>query len=305
MTRELKTRPRETPLDIDIVRICPRPRSWHIQTRDLPSSFPTADSNQRRARLNFWHFYGLTFPRDIERTPRREIIYSETTRDGDCRRRRRRRLCLLMNTRTTVSSRIIISASRFPSCARACRSSSRAGRLIIRPFRTFPPTSSPRDAINSFTRRKPDYAGETYEVRVAETLRPWIVKFRPRVARTLSSFPPRYHRASNRHASRSDGVIPRYKFFFYLFNLFFFYCEFPGRVQTVRRAGERVGTHTRVSAGIPGLYRVQSSAPVLAGEYLLSEDTRVEELRVKILPNFARLCLITRRVELTFFFLSL
>lgn len=30
----------------------------------------------------------------------------------------------------------------------------------------------------------------------------------------------------------------------------------------MRRAVERVGTHTRISSGIPGLHRVQSSAPV-------------------------------------------
>lgn len=37
----------------------------------------------------------------------------------------------------------------------------------------------------------------------------------------------------------------------------------------MRRAGERVGTHARVSAGIPGLRRVQSSASVSTGEYSL------------------------------------
>lgn len=35
----------------------------------------------------------------------------------------------------------------------------------------------------------------------------------------------------------------------------------------MRRAGERVGTYTRVSSGIPGLRRVQSSTPISTGEY--------------------------------------
>jgi len=73
----------------------------------------------------------------------------------------------------------------------------------------------------------------------------------------------------------------------------------------VRCAGERVGTHTRISAGIPGLSRVQSSAPVSTGEYSLLEKCMFAlRNHVKILSNFAKEAFIPTQHMLELSFLN-